>query len=57
MTEEQATHIVVKDTALLTEGTVTNSDIIYCYSKMHAEVIAHQQLACGWVNVSIIQIR
>ena len=55
--EQQATHIVVKDTALLAEGTATNSDIIYCYSKMHAEVIAHQQLACGWTNLAIIQIR
>jgi hypothetical protein len=55
--EQQATHIVVKDTALLAEGTATNSDIIYCYSRMHAEVIAHQQLACGWNNVSIIQLR
>ena len=57
MTEEQANYIVVRDTLLLSEGTATNSDIIYCYSKMHAEVIAHQQLACGWVNVSIIQLR
>ncbi len=55
--EQQATHIVVRDTVLLAEGTATNSDIIYCYSKMHAEVIAHQQLACGWQNVAIIQIR
>ena len=55
--EQQATYIVVRDTVLLTEGTATNSDIIYCYSKMHAEVIAHQQLACGWANVSIIQLR
>jgi len=57
VTDEQATHIVVRDTVLLAEGTATNSDIIYCYSKMHAEVIAHQQLACGWQNVAIIQIR
>ena len=57
MNEEQATHIVVRDTSLLTEGTATNSDIIYCYSKLHAEVIAHQQLACGWVNVAVIALR
>ena len=57
MNEQQATHIVVRDTVLLAEGTATNSDIIYCYSKVHAEVIAHQQLACGWTNLAIIQLR
>jgi hypothetical protein len=57
MSEEQATHIVVRDTLLLSEGTATNSDIIYCYSRMHAEVIAHQQLACGWHAVAIVQLR
>lgn len=50
------TYLVVRDPQLISEDKATDDDIIYCYSKAHADAVANDRLSAGWTKVAIIRV-